>query len=101
MMSLGKGAEMSMSRGQKLNTKRSTESELVGINDVLPQILWGKSFIAAQGYTVEHNILPQDNKSTILLATNSKFSSSKKMKHIKNRFFLIRDKIVQGDIEIQ
>ena len=40
MMSLGKGAAMSMSWGQKLNTKSSTESELVGINDALPQILW-------------------------------------------------------------
>ena len=78
MMSLGKGATMSMSRGQKLNTKSSTESELVGIDDALPQILWGKYFIEAQGYTVEHNILLQDNKSTILLATNGKFSSSKK-----------------------
>jgi hypothetical protein len=101
MMSLGKGAPMSMSRGQKLNTKSSTESELVGIDDALPQILWGKYFIEAQGYTVEHNILLQDNKSTILLATNGKFSSSKKTKHIKNRFFLIKDKIAQGDIEIQ
>ena len=33
MMSLGKGAAMSMTRGQKLNTKSSTESELVGIDD--------------------------------------------------------------------
>ena len=71
------------------------------VDDALPQILWGKYFIEAQGYTVEHNILFQDNKSTILLATNSKFLSSKKTKHIKNRFFLIKDKIAQGDIEIQ
>ena len=66
-----------------------------------PRSCGGKYFIEAQGYTVEHNILLQDNKSTILLATNGKFSSSKKTKHIKNRFFLIKDKIAQGDIEIQ
>ena len=68
MISLGKGAAMSMSRGQKLNTKSSTESELFGFDDALPQILWERYFIEAQGYTVEHNILLQDNKSTILLA---------------------------------
>ena len=36
MVSLGKGAVMSISRGQKLNTKSSTESELFGIDDALP-----------------------------------------------------------------
>ena len=61
MMSLGKGAAMSMSQGQKLNTKSSTESELVRIDYALPQILWGKYFIEAQGYTAKHNILLQDN----------------------------------------
>ena len=93
MMSLGKGATMSMSRGQKLDTKSSTESELVRIDDALPQILWGKYFIEAQGYTAEHNILLQDNKSTILLATNGKFSSLKKTKHIKSShsFILAQD----------
>ena len=77
---------MIMSWGQKLNTISSTEAELVGVDDDLPQILWEKYFIKVQGYTVEHNILLQDNKSTILLETNGKFSSSKKTKHIKNRF---------------
>ena len=105
MMSLGKGAAMSISWGPKLDTKISTESELVGINDALPQILWGKYFIEAQCYIVEHNILLQDNKYTILLATNGKFTSSKKSskktKHIKNRFSQMKDKITLGDIEIQ
>ena len=77
---------MIMSWGQKLNTISSTEAELVGVDDDLLQILWEKYFIKVQGYTVEHNILLQDNKSTILLETNGKFSSSKKTKHIKNHF---------------
>ena len=46
----------------------STEAELIGIDDALPYIMWGLSFIKAQGYEVTHNILYQDNKSTILLA---------------------------------
>ena len=92
---------MSMSQGQKLNTNSSTKSELAGIDEPLLKILWGKYFIEAQSYTVEHNILLQDNKSIILLAIDGKFSSSKKTKHIKSRFFLIKDKIKKGDIEIQ
>ena len=101
MMSLGKGSHMSSSRGQKKNTGSSTETELVGVDDVLAKILWGKYFIENQGYTVEHNIMLQDNKSTILLAKNGTFSSGKKTKHIKHKFFLIKNKIEQGDIEVE
>jgi hypothetical protein len=101
MMTFGKGAAMSFARGQKLNVRSSTECELVGIDDAMPQMMWGKYFVEAQGYTVEHNILYQDNKSTILLATNGRSSSSKRTKHIQHRYFLVKDKIARGDLEIQ
>ena len=87
MMTLVVGAAMSMSKAQKLNTGRSTESELVGVYDALPDILWGKYFLKAQGHKIDHNRLLQDNKLTILLATNGMMSSSKKTKHIRHRFF--------------
>ena len=45
MMTIGAGASMSMSKVQKLNTKSSTEAELVGVYNALPDILWGKYFI--------------------------------------------------------
>ena len=101
MMTLGAGACMSMSKAQKLNTASSTESELVGVHDALPDILWGKYFLEAQGHKIDHNVLLQDNKSTILLATNGKMSSSKKTKHIRHRFFLIKDRVESGDVEIK
>ena len=69
---------MSMSLGQKLDTRSSTDDELVGIDDALPQVLWGKYFSETQGYTVEHNILLQNNKSTILLVTNTNFLVQRK-----------------------
>jgi len=101
MMTLGRGAVMSFSRGQKLNVRSSTECELVGVDDAIPQMMWGKYFIEARGWTVDHNILYQDNKSTILLATNGRSSSSKRTKHIHHRFFLVKDKIACGDLEIK
>ena len=73
----------------------------MGIDDAIPQIMWGKYFIKDQGYTVEHNILYQDNKSTILLVTNGRSSSSKRTKHIEHRYFLIKDEIFCGDVEIK
>ena len=76
-MTLGSGASMSMSKAHKLNTKSSTKAELVGVYDALPDILWGKYFIEAQGYVIDHNVLLQDIKATILLATNVMISSLK------------------------
>jgi hypothetical protein len=101
IMSMGHGAFLSFSRKQKLNVRSSCEGELVGVDDAMPWILWCKYFIKAQGYTVEQNILYQDNKSTILLATNGRWSSGKRTKHIKSRYFFVKDKVESGDLEIQ
>jgi hypothetical protein len=49
MMTLGKGATYGTSTQQKINTKSSTEAELLGVNDVMPQVLWTKYWMEAQG----------------------------------------------------
>ena len=46
-----------MSRKQKLNTRSSTEAELVGVDDAMNLILWTKLFLKAQGYNVASNVL--------------------------------------------
>ena len=101
VMSMGKGAVLSFSIKKKLNTASSTEAELVGIADALGLIMWVKYFMEAQGYTIDSNIMFQDNKSTILLAKKGRSSADKKSKHINNRYFLITDKVQQGGLEIQ
>ena len=53
---------------------------------MLCKILWGKYFIEAQGYTVEHSILILDNKSTLLISKNGAFSQGAKTNHIKIKF---------------
>jgi hypothetical protein len=65
IMSLGKGAIYGTSTRQKMSTKSSTEAKLVGVNDVMPQVLWTRYFLEAQGYGVA--IVYQDNQSSILL----------------------------------
>ena len=64
-------------------------------------MMWCKYFMEAHGYTVDSNVLYQDNKSTILLAKNGRMSAGKNSKHIHNRLFLITDKIAQGDLEVK
>jgi hypothetical protein len=99
-MSMGTGAVYSTSKKQKLNTKSSTEAELVGIDDVLPQALWTKYFMEAQGYGVT-TILNQDNQSTIKLSENGKSSSGKGTRHINIRYFFITDRIARKEVAIQ
>ena len=69
--------------------------------DVLGVMMWCKYFMEEQGYTVESNVLCQDNKSTILLAKNGRMAAGKASKHIKNRFHLATDKIAQGDLSVE
>jgi hypothetical protein len=76
-MSLGQGVIYGTSKRQKLNTKSSTEAELVGADDVMPQMLWTLYFLEAQGYKINNNVLYQDNKSAILLESNGRGSSGK------------------------
>ena len=76
VMTLGRGGIQSMSRKQKLNTRSSTEDELVGCDDAITMLLWTQLFLEAQGYHTK-NLLYQDNKSTILLANNGQASAGK------------------------
>jgi hypothetical protein len=99
-MSLGAGAIYSSSQKQKMNTKSSTEAELVGINDVLPQALWTRYFLEAQGYGT-NNLMYQDKQSTMRLAENGKASSSKRTRHINIRYFFITDWITKKEVAIQ
>ena len=69
-MTLGKGMTYAASNKQKLNTKSSTEAELVAIDDSMGQLLWTRHFLAAQGEHVPTTTIYQYNKSTILLAEN-------------------------------
>eukprot|EP00957_Ditylum_brightwellii_P045274 3432294-Ditylum_brightwellii.AAC.1 len=48
MMIAGKRAVFSSSTKHKLNTRSSMEVELVGVNNMMPQILWTRYFLEAQ-----------------------------------------------------
>jgi hypothetical protein len=100
MMSMGKGAVVSGSTKHKINTGSSTEAEIVGAHDFLGKIMWSRYFIEAQGYTVEQNILHQDNQAALRLEVNGRLSSTKRTRHMHARYFLIRDYIDRGEIDV-
>jgi hypothetical protein len=100
-MTMGRGSIQSLSRKHKLNTRSSTEAELVAVDDASVMILWTKLFMEAQGYEIEKNILYQDNKSAILLETNGKKSSGKRTRALNIRYFLITDQVEMGNVCIE
>ena len=100
-MTIGKGAIYSTSTRQKLNTKSSTEGELVGVNDAMPQILWTRYFLEAQGYKIQDSMIYQDNQSSILLEKNGRASSGKRTRHINIRYFFITDRIEKKEVTVE
>jgi hypothetical protein len=99
-MSLGKGAFYVKSKKQKLNTKSSTEAEIVGVSDMLPPGIWAREFLLAQGYDNSPAILYQDNKSTISLMEKGR-STSERTRHINIRFFFVTDRVNAKEIKIE
>jgi hypothetical protein len=100
-MSLGKGCPINMSRKQRINTRSSTEAELVGVNDNMTMVLWTKLFLEAQGLEVTDNIIYQDNKSTMLLEKNGRQSSGKKTRHFDVQYYFIHDHIKCGTVKVE
>jgi hypothetical protein len=101
MLSMGKGAVYGTSIRQKLNTKSSTEAELIAVNDVLPQVPWTRYFLQAQGYDVSTSTIFQDNHSAILLEKNGRGSSSKRTRHIIIRYFFVTYRVHNKEVRIQ
>ena len=75
-----------------MNANSSTIAELIGVNDVMPLILWTPLVLEAQGYDVKENKLYQDNKSSILLEKNGKKSSGKRTRALNIRYFILQIK---------
>ena len=100
-LTMGRGFPIVSSTKQKLNTQRSTESELVGVDDMMPIVIWSQYFLMAQGYGITWNLLLQDNESSILLERNGKASSGKQTWHINIQYFFITDRANLKKVEIK
>jgi hypothetical protein len=102
MMTFGQGAVYARSLKQKLNTRSSTETELVAFDDGMPQNLWALYFTKHQGRFLNDNISYQDNTSTIRMEKNGKMSTGKMTKHIINiRYFFCADRIKKGELSVK
>ena len=77
------------------------KSELVGVDDLMPQILWIQYFLEAQGMKVSDNIVYQDNQSALNLEKNRRESSGKRTRHINIRYFFVTGRIQANEMEVE
>ena len=100
-MTLNKVGVYSTLTRQKLNTKSSTESDLVGSENLMPQVPWMQYFMEAQGYGINYNVMYQDNQSTMRMEKNGRGSSGKRTRHIAIRYFFIADQISNKELRAE
>ena len=91
---------------QKLNTKSSTEAELVGVDDSLNMVLWSKLFMEYQMKDHKENertkllgkttIIQQDNTSAIKMERFGKRSSTKRTRHLSIRYYYVTSLLDEG-----
>ena len=67
---MGRGFPILALSKQKLNIRISTELEIIGVNQIMPSVIWTSFFFESRGYGVTENIIYQDNTSSILLGNN-------------------------------
>lgn len=100
-MSFGLGIVHAKSAKQKLNTKSSTESELVGMSNYIPFPIWVYNFMKAQGVIIKENKIRQDNQSAICMEKNGRNSCTGNSRHIATRYFFVKDRVDKGKFMIE
>ena len=99
MVTLGAGPIVAESSRQKLNTKSTMESEVVGATDASNNVFYLRNFLIEQGYKLEPAKIFQDNQSTLAILKTGQMS--KRSRHINIRYFYLRDKVESGELELE
>ena len=100
VIGIGKGPIYVKSHAQKINSKSSSEAELIGLSDSSGQIIWVRNFLIAQGYDVPAATVYEDNMSTIAMVKNGK-ATNERTRHIAVRFYFIADRVQSNEIKIE
>ena len=75
-----------------MNTKRSTEAEVVRLSDYVPFDISARLFMKLQGYLLKSNVLYQDNQSEISMESDFQDSCTGNYFHTHIRYLFIKDR---------
>jgi len=89
------------SQRQSTVAMSSTEAEYMALFAVVQEVIWLKRLLSevSSEYLKENIIVYQDNKSTILLASNP--TQHSRTKHINTKYHFVRDQVSNGEVKIQ
>ena len=94
-MTMVTGGAYAQSSKPNMKTKSSTEAKLVGVDDVLTQVIWTRLFLKEQRYMIHDNVIYQDNPSALRLEKSGRRSIVNSTRHINIRYYFITDKIIK------
>jgi hypothetical protein len=101
LVTFGAGAVARSLNKQKGNPKSSTETKIIALQDKSSDVIWMRYVVECKGYDISECILFHDNMSALSLEKNRKVSSSKRTKHIKTKYFLIKDYYDSKEIDLR
>jgi hypothetical protein len=101
LVTFGKGAVSSSSNKMKCNMKSSMETEIILLGDKLSDAIWMRYFIECQGYDIDECVIFQDNMSALSMEKNGRVSALKRSKHIKAKYFLVKDYYEAKEIDLK
>lgn len=101
LITMGYGTVCSKSSKQRINTKSSTESEVVATSEYLPYNIWMTEFLRCQGYQILQNVLYQDNQSAMKMERNGRKSCTSNSRHVLIRYFFVKDRIDKEEISLE
>ena len=109
-LTLGTGSPISGSQLQKINTRSSTESELVSVDDMIIYLEWTSLYCKYQvkTYPIEHplkelgknNLVKQDNTSTIKMVKGGVRVCGARIRNIHIRYFYATERVKDGTIVV-
>jgi hypothetical protein len=87
---------------QKLVSRSSTESELIGLTDAVSDVLWLRKILRFLGYGKDTpGIIFQDNTSTIFMSEQGRAGKTGNAKHIDVRYFFVKQHLDNGDLTLR
>ena len=85
---------------QKLNTKISTGSEVVGASDNIPFSIWLDMYTEHKSFKVKQNQPMHDNMSAMKMEKNGQNSCTGNSRHINTRYLFVKDRFDKKEIDI-
>ena len=73
----------------------------IALPNKLSDGIWMRYFVECQGYDIGECITFQDNMSALSLEKNGRILSSKCTKHIKVKYFLVKDYYNAGEVDLR